>query len=77
MSTEIYLGKPPQRVIDWMKSHSQLGVPLFFEGQEAGATVALIAWNDDMYEPEEQLYCNLECSTDGMSTWSAYDGEVI
>ena len=39
-------------MIDWIKAHSQpseLGTPLYFEGQEAGATVALIAWNDDMY----------------------------
>ena len=80
MATEIYLGKPPKHVIDWIRNHSQpseFGIPLYFEGQEAGATVAMIAWNEDAYEPEEHLHCNLECSTDSMSTWSAYDGEII
>ena len=80
MISEIYLGNPPQSIIDWIKAHSQpseLGTPLYFEGQEAGATVAMIAWNDDTSVPEEHLHCNLECSTDSMSTWSAYDGEII
>ena len=80
MAIEIYLGNPPQHVIDWIKAHSQpseLDTPLYFEGQETGATVAMIAWNDFEYQPEEHLHCNLECSTDGMSTWSAYDGEII
>ena len=80
MATEVYLGYPPQHVIDWIKAHSQpseLGTPLYFEGQEAGATVAMLAWNNITSEPEQHLHCNLECSTDGMSTWSAYDGEVI
>ena len=78
--TEVYLGNPPQHVIDWIINHqqpSELGIPLYFEGQEDGATVALIAWNENMYQPEEHLHCNLECSTDSMSTWSAYDGEII
>ena len=80
MATEVYLGYPPQHVIDWIKAHSQpseLGTPLYFEGQEAGATVAMLAWNNITSEPEQHLHCNLECSTDGMSTWSAYDGVVI
>ena len=78
--TEVYLGNPPQRIIDWIKSHSQpseLDIPLYFEGHEDGASVALIAWNSNIYEPAEHLHCNLECSTDSMSTWSAYDGKII
>lgn len=80
MAVEVYLGNPPQHVIDWIRNHSQpseLDTPLYFEGQEAGATVAMIAWNDSAEEPEEHLQCNLECSTDGMSTWSTYNGKTI
>ena len=78
--SEVYLGNPPQRIIDWIKSHSQpseFDIPLYFEGQEDGATVALIAWNEDKSKPEKYLHCNLKCSTDSMSTWSAYNGEII
>lgn len=79
MAISTYLGNPPARVIDWIKKHvnPELMIPLYFEGQEAGATAALIAWNDSEYAPEEHLHCNLEYSIDGMSTWSAYDGEII
>ena len=51
----MYLGYPPPYITEWIKSHSQpseLGTPLYFEGQEAGATVAMIAWNDNEYAPE-------------------------
>ena len=81
MATITYLGNPPARVIDWIKKHvnPELKIPLYFEGQENGATAAMIAlkYNNNEYQQEEHLHCNLEYSTDGMSTWSAYDGEII
>ena len=76
MTSQLYIGNPPANIVDWIKAHSQpseLGTPLYFEGQENGATVAMIAYNDDEGEQADHLYCNLEYSTDGMSTWSAYD----
>ena len=50
MAISTYLGNPPARVIDWIKKHvnpSELTIPLYFEGQEAGATVAMIAWKSN------------------------------
>ena len=80
MSVETYLGNPPSHIAEWIRTHSapsELTIPLYFEGQEDGVTIALIAWNDFEYIPEEHLHCNLECSTDDMNTWSAYDREII
>ena len=82
MATEIYLGNPPQNVIDWIRNHSQpseLGIPLYFEGQEPGATVALVMWNDLEFikETYSQQLCHIEYSTNNMQTWQMYDGHTI
>ena len=82
MTTEIYLGNPPQYVIDWIRKRfqpSELGIPLYFEGQEPDATVALIMWNDEEYVKEtySQQLCHIEYSTDNMQIWQMYDGRTI
>jgi len=62
MAVEVYLGYPPENIRTWIEQHvqpSELGVPLYFEGQESGATVAMIAWDGDNWEPFEHLQCHL------------------
>ena len=81
---KIFLGEPPANIKQFIIDHyaqapqpSELTIPLYFEGQEAGATVAMKAWNQDSEQTEEHLQCYLQCSIDGMTTWQTYDGETI
>ena len=80
MAIEVYLGKVPTNIENWIKGNaapSELTTPLYFEGQEAGATVKMVAFNENTGTQDEHLQCHLECSTNGMQTWSIYDGELI
>ena len=52
MGVEIYLGNPPENIKTWIENHtypSELVTPLYFEGQEAGSTVAMIAFDNMQY----------------------------
>ena len=40
----IFLGEPSTSVKQWIVKR-YFATPFYFEGQEAGATVAMIAWN--------------------------------
>ena len=73
----IFLGKPSADVESWIKKEFDKKGPLFFEGQEPGASVALVAWDQMNWQPFEHLQCHLECSIDKMATWQPYDGEII
>jgi len=52
MGTQIFLGKPPANIEQWIKDHHgpKLDEPLFFEANEAGASVAMLCWDDDSSE---------------------------
>ena len=78
---DIFLGEPPADIKQFIIEHyspapSELETPLYFRGNEPGASVAMLAWNDGMYEPAD-LQCHLQYSTDGMSTWAAWDGSIV
>jgi hypothetical protein len=51
MGTQIFLGKPPANVEQWIKDHHRpkLDEPLYFEANEPGASVAMLCWDDYNY----------------------------
>jgi len=71
-----FLGEPPENIKQWIKDDFDRKGPLFFEANEAGASVAMLCWDDYYYEPTG-LKCHLQVSTDKMATWQAYDGWTI
>ena len=63
--TEVYLGKPPEHIKNWIIAHSKPKMtPLCFTAEEANSSVAMKANGS---APE----VSLEYSTDG-NTWSPF-----
>ena len=73
---DIFLGMPPPSVVAWIKAERDRKGPLFFEANEAGASVAMLCWDDYNYE-QTSLKCHLQYSVDKMATWAAYDGSIV
>lgn len=46
MGTEVFLGMPPPSIVVWIKAERDRKGPLFFEANEAGASVAMLCWDD-------------------------------
>ena len=64
--TELYLGKPPEHIKNWIIAHSKPKMtPLCFTAEEPGSTVKMESVNDA--GPE----VSLEYSTNG-NTWSPF-----
>ena len=63
----IFLGNPPENIIQWIKSHSgpDLSIPLCFEAVDAGAAIALNCNGNNLKT------ATFQTSTDGQ-TWSDY-----
>ena len=76
MGTQVFLGMPPPNVVEWIKAERDRKSPLFFEANEAGASVAMLCWDDYNYQPTT-LKCHLQYSTDKMTTWETYDGSIV
>ena len=76
MGTQTYLGKPPANVVAWIKAERDRKGPLFFEANEAGASVAMLCWDVWNYQ-QTDLKCHLQYSTDKMVTWATYDGSIV
>ena len=76
MGTEIYLGMPPPNMVVWIKTERDRKGPLFFEANEAGASVAMLCW-DEYNGQQISLKCHLQYSTDKMATWATYDGSIV
>ena len=63
--TELYLGKPPEHIKNWIIAHSKPKMtPLCFTAEEAGSTVKMVAEG-------EAPKVSLEYSTDG-NNWSPF-----
>ena len=41
MATEIYLGRPPENIVNWIKNAERLKKPLCFTAEEAGSTIKM------------------------------------
>ena len=54
----------------------ELKIPMDFEANEPGASVAMLCWDDYNYKPTT-LKCHLQYSTDKMATWAAYNGSTV
>ena len=78
MASYTFLGNPPPNVQEWIKNHygPKLDEPLFFEANEAGASVAMLCFDDYNYE-QTSLKCHLQYSIDKMATWEIYDGSTV
>lgn len=76
MGTEVYLGMPPPSVVAWIKAEKDRKGPLFFEANEAGASAAMLCFDNYNYQ-QSDLKCHLQYSTDKMATWAAYDGSIV
>ena len=64
--TELYLGKPPEHIKNWIIAHSKPKMtPLCFTAEEAGSTVKMVAEGS-------APTVSLEYSTDG-NTWSPFE----
>lgn len=78
MSTEIYLGYPPENIKKWIKENynSKKNVPLHFTANEPNSSVSLMVLD---YNTDEQCdsWCEFVYSTDEMKTWNDYDGHII
>ena len=48
MATQVYLGMPPPHIVEWIKAEKERDRkgPLFFEANEAGASVSMLCWDD-------------------------------
>ena len=76
MGTRIFLGEPPPHIKQWMKDEFDRKGPLFFEANEAGASVAMLCWDNYNWQ-QTDLKCHLQYSTDKMATWEIYDGSIV
>lgn len=78
MAIQTFLGMPSASVEQWIKDHygPKAGEPLFFEANEPGASVAMLCYDEYIYE-QTSLKCHLQYSTDKMATWEAYDGSIV
>ena len=46
---DTFLGMPPPNVVAWIKAERDRKGPLFFEANEAGASVAMLCFDDYNY----------------------------
>lgn len=79
MTIEKILGNPPSYMNEWIRKYvNQVNfkTPFYFEGQESGATVKMVAI-EVPYGILRELQCHLEYSTNNMTTWQTYTGEII
>ena len=51
MATEIYLGRPPENIVNWIKAEAErkyqemLKTPLTFTAEEAGSTIKMVKYD--------------------------------
>ena len=76
MGTKVFLGMPPPSVVTHIKAERDRKGPLFFEANEAGASVAMLCW-DELDWQQTSLKCHLQYSTDKMATWATYNGSIV
>lgn len=87
MATKIYLGNPPENIVNWIKAEAErkqqemLITPLHFTANEPNSSVCLIAYDEtlnDWYGGQCDSWCSFVYSTDKMKTWNDYTvGQII
>ena len=69
MATEIYLGRPPENIVNWIKAERKyqemLKTPLTFTAEQAGAKLSLLSNNGPVVTLETS-------STGEEGTWTPY-----
>ena len=73
MATQIYLGKPPAKLVEWIQANykpDMTKVPLHFTANEDNSSVSLVCFDGDTYDFIDS-WCKLDYSMDGKS-WQTY-----
>ena len=90
MATEIYLGYPPENIVNWIKAEAErkyqemLKTPLTFTAEEAGSTIKMSKYGsaptvylETSYTGEEGSWSDFIVCTDDENGNSNNDGTVI
>ena len=73
MATQIYLGKPPAKIVEWIQANykpDMTKVPLCFTANEDNSSVSLVCFDRSMNDFSDS-WCKLDYSMDG-KTWQTY-----
>ena len=84
MATEIYLGYPPENIINWIKNAERLKKPLCFTAEEAGSTIKMSKYRsaptvylETSTTSEEGSWTDFTVCTNDENGNSNNDGTVI